>query len=269
MTRFSVLIPVYNGAEFLGEALQSVADQSLSEVKVIVSNNASTDGTALVLQEWQGRLDLTVITQPKTLPMQQHFNAILGAVDTEIYMLLCHDDYLADRDALRQAQAALIENPDVSAVYCDLVYVSASRRKLATRSFRRSGRFDVESTGKATLRTARNLFGIPLGLRRAALGDLRYDLDLPYTMDVDLSWAISRHEQAFHIPRPMIANRYQSGNATWSLISKAESEYLKLAEKYAVTLDRGDRIRLKATIFFVNLQKRVFSLYGSLLSWLD
>ncbi|WP_052701013.1 glycosyltransferase family 2 protein [Loktanella sp. S4079] len=267
MAQFSVLIPVYNGANFLAEALQSIADQTLEGVQVVVSDNASTDGTAEILQNWQDRLNLRVITQPAVLPMQAHFNAILDAVETEFYMLLCHDDYLADPDALRLAQDALVATPDAAAVYCDLVYVNPRRKKLAQRTFRRGTHFSADEAGKRTIETARNQFGIPIGVRRSSLGDLRYDPQFHYAMDVDLSWAIARHQDALHIPKPLIANRYGNTNMTWALLSKALDEYLALANKYDINMNITDHIRLRGVNFFVAQQKRLFSLYQGFISW--
>ncbi|GMN04201.1 glycosyltransferase [Erythrobacter sp. MTPC3] len=266
MGQFSVLIPVYNGATFLAEALQSVADQTLEDIQVVVSDNASSDGTSEILDQWKDRLNLRVVTQQKTLPMQDHFNAILGLVETEFYILLCHDDYLADPDALALARDALMAEPTIAAVYCDLLYVSPERRELARRTFRRDRLFSAEEAGVKTLKTARNQFGIPLGVRRSSLGALRYDSRFHYAMDVDLSWAISRHQDALHIPQPLIANRYGGTNMTWSLLSKARKEFLELANKYGIALGPLGLVRLTAVNFVVSQQKRIFGLYQSLVT---
>ena len=43
--RVSVVIPVYNGERYVGEALGSVLRQEAADLEVIVSDNASTDRT--------------------------------------------------------------------------------------------------------------------------------------------------------------------------------------------------------------------------------
>lgn len=267
MGRFTVCIPVYNGAAFLGDALASIAQQDLSDVEVLVSDNASTDSTAQVLDAWSKKLPLRVIRQARTLPMRAHFNTLLDAVDGDAYMLLCHDDYLASSDALSQARSILSDHPDVSAVYCDLVYVNERQRILAYRRFRRLGRFSADDVGRQTLRTGRNCFGIPLAIRRSALGNLRYDERFLYTMDVELSWAVSRDSPAFHIPEPLIANRYSAHNTTWRLLRFARQEYIDLTAKYIGSAGRLDRIRIAATCTFNALQKLAFRLYERTRSW--
>jgi glycosyltransferase involved in cell wall biosynthesis len=268
MGRFTVCIPVYNGADYIDQALASIAEQTLEDVDVLVSDNASTDATADVLDQWKGRLNLRVVRQAKTLTMIEHFNAVLDLIDSEFYMLLCHDDYLADPQALSLVQSVLSENPDVGTVYCDLEYVNAQRKRLAGRSFKRKGRFDAWQAGVETIRTARNQFGIPVGVRRTALGDIRYDPTYHYVTDVDLSWAIAKNSAVYHIDKPLITNRYSGNNATWALLSKAKQEFISLAGKYDVRMNSWDRLRFSGVNFIVMQQKRVFGLYGRLVSGL-
>ena len=267
LASFSVCIPVYNGSAFLGELLASIAEQDLTGVEVIVSDNASTDETPRILEEWSMKLPLRVIRQPKTLTMPENFNALLDAVSTDAYALICHDDYFARPNALSKARQVLAENPEVSAVYCDLLYVDEHRRPLARRRFGRSGPFSGDQVGRQTLRTARNCFGIALATRREALGDLRYEDDFVYTMDVNLSWAVSRKRPAFHLAEPLIANRYSGTNNTWRLLKKAPQEYIDLTKKYVGEPGPLERARIGLVCTFTAAQRLLFHLYERARSW--
>ncbi len=268
MADFTIAIPVYNGERFLAEALRSIAVQDLDGVEVLVSDNASNDGTQRILDEWRDRLPLRVVRKVQTMPMRDHFNALLDTIDSAAYMLLCHDDYLADPDAIKLARAALRDNPDCAAVYCDLMYVDENRRQLAQRRFGRSGRFDPDATGRQSLATGRNMFGIPLAIRRRALGDLRYGDGFLYAMDIDLSWSLAQAGDAYHIDRPLIANRYSSDNMTWRLLGTTYDEYCALARKHADTPGRIARARMAATCQFVTAQKFAFRHYARMRAWL-
>jgi glycosyltransferase involved in cell wall biosynthesis len=48
----SVIIPAYNGAEFLAATIQSVLDQTYSNFELIVVDDASTDDTSQVVQQF-------------------------------------------------------------------------------------------------------------------------------------------------------------------------------------------------------------------------
>ena len=50
--KVSVIIPTYGGADFLGEAIQSVLDQTFKDFELIVVNDASPDDTDAVIQRF-------------------------------------------------------------------------------------------------------------------------------------------------------------------------------------------------------------------------
>jgi glycosyltransferase involved in cell wall biosynthesis len=56
MTRVSVIIPAYNAAAFVGEAVNSALAQSHPDVEVIVVDDSSTDGTPEILARYGDRI---------------------------------------------------------------------------------------------------------------------------------------------------------------------------------------------------------------------
>ena len=51
----SVLLPVYNGERFLGEAIDSMLAQTFTDFELIIVNDGSTDGTARIISEYAAR----------------------------------------------------------------------------------------------------------------------------------------------------------------------------------------------------------------------
>ena len=49
--RLSVGLPVYNGENYLAESLESLLGQSYEDFELIISDNASTDGTADICRQ--------------------------------------------------------------------------------------------------------------------------------------------------------------------------------------------------------------------------
>ena len=47
-----MVIPTYNSAQFLGEALQSVFDQTFEDYEIIVVDDGSTDQTKQVISRY-------------------------------------------------------------------------------------------------------------------------------------------------------------------------------------------------------------------------
>ena len=157
-----VYIPVYNDMSFLPDAVGSVLMQRDVDVEVIVSDNASTDGTSEWLADAASREPRLVVHRNReNVGMMNNINRLRELVTADYYMFLCSDDRLGAPDALSSA-LRVMQAPDVVSVYCDMLYIDALGRTLATRRFDRAGRFDTAATLKASIISGRNLFGIPL-----------------------------------------------------------------------------------------------------------
>ena len=51
----SVGLAVYNGENYLGEAIDSILNQTFTDFELIISDNASTDRTAEICQDYANR----------------------------------------------------------------------------------------------------------------------------------------------------------------------------------------------------------------------
>src|SRR4029077_14367786 len=64
MTSVSVVIPSYNHAAYVAEAIRSALDQSLGDLEVVVTDDGSRDGTPDVIRRiGDPRIDLEVFEQ--------------------------------------------------------------------------------------------------------------------------------------------------------------------------------------------------------------
>ena len=50
--KISVIIPVYNGKQYIQRCLDSVKNQTYPDIEIIVINDGSTDGSERVLQKY-------------------------------------------------------------------------------------------------------------------------------------------------------------------------------------------------------------------------
>lgn len=89
----SICIPTYNRAGFLRECLSSLELSDLGHViEIVVSDNASTDNTLEVLEEFKATLPLRYVVQSENLGPERNFDAVITAAQGEYCWLLGSDD---------------------------------------------------------------------------------------------------------------------------------------------------------------------------------
>lgn len=109
----SVIMPVYNGAEFLTEAVASIAAQAYQPLEIIVVDDGSTDETAAVAQRLGG--EIRYLYQPNQGPAAAR-NAGLAVAQGELIAFLDVDD-LWPADKLVQQMACLHANAETQVVW--------------------------------------------------------------------------------------------------------------------------------------------------------
>jgi glycosyltransferase involved in cell wall biosynthesis len=257
----TVIIPVRNGELYIADAIRSVLMQNVAGLQLLISDNGSTDGTAQIIAAHAGSPVVTAIRQTESLSMLEHFNKCLDRVHSEYYMLLCHDDFLLGENTLANALEIMEAHPDASAVYCDLEYVDGKGRKLGTREFGGPAIMNALELGRRSVVSMRNLFGIPLLIRRSALASHRYNLTLPYVADVELSLFLASKGATHRLQAPLIANRYHASNSTRGLHGESLLQMKKLAALYAIGLDASDRLLMSVNAKLMFVAKFAFFRY--------
>ena len=89
--RFSFILPVKNGGEYIKECVQSILAQTLQDFNLIILENKSTDGTA----EWLQTLNdirITVIPAETSLSIEENWARILSIPKNEFITITGHDD---------------------------------------------------------------------------------------------------------------------------------------------------------------------------------
>lgn len=86
-------VPVRNGERFIEECLQSLLAQDYGNIKIMVSDNASSDSTMEIVNRYvclDSRVTLMTLQNPVTA--SENFSSVLESADTEFFMWAAHDD---------------------------------------------------------------------------------------------------------------------------------------------------------------------------------
>src|SRR5438132_11086287 len=83
--RVSIVVPVYNGAQYLAECLASIASQTYQRWEAVVVNNCSTDGTAEIADAFV-RQDsrFRVIHCTEFVPICENYNRAIDSASEGI-----------------------------------------------------------------------------------------------------------------------------------------------------------------------------------------
>lgn len=111
--RLSIGLPVYNGENFLAKSLDALLGQNYSDFELIISDNASTDGTADICHDYARRdARIRYVRQLHNIGAAPNHNFVLAQARGELFKLASHDDLYA-RDLLKRCIEALDERSHV------------------------------------------------------------------------------------------------------------------------------------------------------------
>lgn len=121
LPKVTIGVPVRNGAAHLERALESLVSQTLADIEIVVSDNASDDATADILRrfaERDGRI--RTFRQPELIPVIDNFRFVLQQARAPYFMWAAHDDSRAP-EFVERLWARLESTPEAVLACGDLV----------------------------------------------------------------------------------------------------------------------------------------------------
>lgn len=129
MARVSVIIPTFNCASFIGEAVESVLGQSYKDFEIIVVDDGSTDKTADVLMRYDGNIRYLF---QENAGVSAARNRGLRVASGEFVAYLDADDVWYE-DKLEQQIALLDRHPEWGLVHSDVTVINERNEVLHAR----------------------------------------------------------------------------------------------------------------------------------------
>lgn len=124
-----ILLATYNGEKYLKEQIESILNQTYSNIRLIISDDCSKDKTREIIKEFEEK-DKRVISyfQEKNLGYVKNFEFLLSKVENEIYMLSDQDDYWLSEKVEHTYNKLKETNADL--VFTDLEVVDENLQKI-------------------------------------------------------------------------------------------------------------------------------------------
>jgi len=100
--KLSIGLPVYNGELFIERAIESILAQTFTDFELIISDNASTDSTQEICQNFSKKDNrIRIFKQEKNIGIHRNFYFLLSQAKGEYFAWTAVDDYL-DKDFMEK-----------------------------------------------------------------------------------------------------------------------------------------------------------------------
>jgi glycosyltransferase involved in cell wall biosynthesis len=111
--RVSIGLPVYNGADYLAAAIDSLLAQTFRDFELIIADNASTDATEAICRERAARDGrIRYIRHAQNLGAMRNFNYVVEAARARYFKWAAHDD-MHEPEYLARCVEVLDSDPSV------------------------------------------------------------------------------------------------------------------------------------------------------------
>lgn len=129
MEQIDILMATYNGEKYLKEQIESILNQTYSNIRLIISDDCSTDETRKILKEYEEKENrIKVYFQEKNLGYVKNFEFLLSKVENEIYMLSDQDDYWLPEKVEHTYNK--LKETDADLVFTDLEVVDENLKQI-------------------------------------------------------------------------------------------------------------------------------------------
>jgi glycosyltransferase involved in cell wall biosynthesis len=131
MTSVDVAVPCYQYGRYLRDAVTSVLNQDVPNLRVVIIDNASSDNSLEVARELMAQDSrVELIAHSTNLGQHASFNEAIDWAKSKYFALLCADDLLVP-GSLSRAISVMEKHPDVHLTYGKAHSLARDRNKRA------------------------------------------------------------------------------------------------------------------------------------------
>lgn len=127
--RLTIGLPVYNGAEFVGDAIESILAQTFKDFELVISDNASTDNTEEVYGRYAEKdVRIRYVRNENNVGAARNYNRLVEMSRAEYFKWAAHDDMLAP-EYLEKCIEVLDRRPSVVVCHTETIYIDENGRE--------------------------------------------------------------------------------------------------------------------------------------------
>jgi glycosyltransferase involved in cell wall biosynthesis len=235
--KVSILIPNYNYARYLPEAIESILAQDFTDFELLISDDCSTDNSAEVIARYAAQ-DKRIRFQihSANLGMVHNLNWCLSQARGEFVKIICGDDKLASPNAISQMVSLIESDPAISLIASASIVIDDRSRVIDARNNFARGVHDGKKTIVRCLERPPNPIGEPtVTMFRKRQGARGFDARYRQIVDLEMWLHLLEDGKFGYLDEPLCAFRrhaLQQTNANRES-GQTDDEILRLVDEYA------------------------------------
>lgn len=264
----SVVLPCYNQKKYVGEAIESVLNQTHKNFELIIIDNASTDGTKEIIKKYEDNyLNIRTIYHEKNVGFQNSINEGFSSSKGNFIAVQNSDDIWYEYKLEEQVRI-FRENPEVDIITTDADIIDEKGNKVGRRLSEEISwdEFGLIKTPFRKLCKINFCCHPSLIFKKSCLENEKgYDPSLGYACDWWFLLSIVSTHKLYYIQKPLLSYRVHSENLTKDK-TNTYRDMVEIRKRLAEQgVDKGNNYALAAiysSILEDDLNARKFALYA-------
>lgn len=203
----SIIIPVYNGENYLREAIDSALAQTYKNIEIIVVNDGSADEQKTERIALSYGEKITYIAKENG-GSSSALNTGIRNMKGEYFSWLSHDDLYLPEKIERQVEAMLTIKAEDVIVVCDGILIDKNGNKLLSKTSKAKGLYNAVQA-LVLLSHGHGINGCGVLIPKALMDKVGYfDEKMVYLNDLDYWWRIIfKNVKVFYMQDKLVKTR--------------------------------------------------------------
>ena len=195
-SKVSIILPVYNGAQYIRQSIDSCLDQTFTDFELIIVDDCSTDETPDIIREYQDqRIKYIRNENNQRLPRSLNIGFSHATGD---YLTWTSDDNIYLPEAIER-MVNVLDDHKYEFVYADILALHDDRKEAAQHEHLQGpGKLNLSNSVRACFLYTRNVMN--------QVG--KYDPDMELIEDYDFWVRVEKKFDMYHIDQPLYYYRY-------------------------------------------------------------